>query len=107
MANDNLQRGDAPAIPKLALELEQLHLRVQRMERLLDGADSILSAIRYDNIENRRAQRMVEFLGAQVEQWREHERELDFPSDDVWHLMDKAQHGQLIRYGKPLPEPAE
>ena len=108
MANDNLQPEEAPATPsKLTLELEDLHKRVQRMERLLEGAESILTTIRYDGPNDRRACRMVEFLGAQVEQWREDEGERDYPSDDLWELMNKAQDGQLIRYGKGVPEPGE
>lgn len=107
MADDNLQCEAAPAIPPLALELEDLHKRVQRMERLLEGAESVLTTIRYDSPDERRAKRMIEFLGSQVEQWREEETERDYPSDDLWELMDKAQNLQLIRYGKSVPEPVE
>ena len=107
MANDTVQTETTPAIPPLALELEQLHLRVQRMERLLEGAETILTTIRYDQPDARRASRMIEFLGEQIEQWREQQSEMDCASDDLWGMMDKAQHGKLVRYGESVLEPVE
>jgi hypothetical protein len=116
MANDNVQTETGPATPKLAQELEALHTRVQRMEQLLRGAESILSTIRYDSHldyspaaseradAHHRAYDMIEFVGNQLEVWRAEEKDLDFPSDDIWELMDKAEHGKLIRYGECIPE---
>lgn len=107
MAADNLQTDEGPAIPKLALELEQLHLGVQRMERLLDGAESILATLRYDGPEKLRGMRMIEFLGEELERWREEEEGRDCPSDDIWELWERAKDGRLIRYGESILEPAE
>jgi hypothetical protein len=109
MATDNLQTESGSTTPPkliaLALELEELHERVRRMEALLDGADSILTTIRYDDPDQLRANRMVEFLGGEIAQWRELERERDLPSDDIWDLWKRAEEGRLIRHCKPVLEP--
>lgn len=117
MADTILQAESVPATPSLADDLARLEDRVRRMETLLRGAESILSAIRYDgdlsytpaNGEHvsghRRACDLIEFLGEQITQWRSSETELDFAADDLCTLKDMAEGGRIARM-KHYPEPA-
>jgi hypothetical protein len=97
--------------------LLKLHDRVQRMEQLLVGAETVLSVVRYEGHlsytpaegeykeEHRRSYMLIEFLGEQLEEWKNAQAELEAVSDDIWHLKEKAKEGNLIRYGKYQAEP--
>lgn len=88
-----------PTKRQLADELRTLEIRVRRMEGLLRGAEAVLSTIRYDGeLSHRpanpdhtaahgRAYNMIEFLGEQLEQWREDEETIDFAADELASIV--------------------
>jgi len=102
---------------QFAEELKTLHDRVEKMERLLRGTSSVIGVISYygmiDHMPDDQVARrdhasgleMLEMVNDELAAWRKSERGLDFPSDDVWSLMDAAKHGKLILCGKYQPDP--
>ena len=119
MANGDLQKGSAPANAKLASELEALHERVQRMEQLLRGIEATLVAVTHNDMiaftpakdentdKHRHGLELLEFATVQLSAWRKSEADLDFASDDIWDLWERAKDGRLLRYGKSVLEPVE